>query len=297
MVSSDPSGSALARAGQQTFAAAYDAWLVLKLERGAALRSRIEEAARLDGEAAYLVGSVEAARGLGAAGAAGASTDSLAPTATDPLAAYAASARSRLELATEELRARGQLEETEADQRDAALRARIEALADRAATRYRPALSLEVARLGGGSQVIVHVRQPSDDDALLLLRLLHGKLPSRYGFLRDDATDELGQPAPRFYPDEGLVPAQLTPATPEAEDALYDLPGRFLPVRTVLPVSLPGQATPRFRLVHRGPVLELEGRTTGPYEHRLPREVAELFTGHLLRLKLEGRLELSIAFA
>ncbi len=286
----------LARAGLETFAAAYDAWLELKLARASAAAARAAEQARLEGEATYLVGAVEKARALRSPAAAAPGTSEALARPADPLGAFAAEARARLDAAREALAARAADEEAGFAAREAELRGAIVSLADRAAAFAIP-LELDVARLGGGAKVVVHLRQPSDDDAVRLLRLLHGTLPTRHGFLRDDAADEVGRPPPRFYPDEGLTGAELAPGD-DGEDALCERFETFLPVRGILPVRLPAAAPLRFRLAHRGPVLELEGRRPGePWTHLLAHEDAELFTGHLLLLKLEGRVALDLRFA
>jgi hypothetical protein len=47
-------------------------------------------------------------------------------------------------------------------------------------------------------------------------------------------------------------------------------------------------------MLQRGPVMEVELADGAAFRNILSREEAERFAGHLLRLKLEGKLELEI---
>ncbi len=49
-----------------------------------------------------------------------------------------------------------------------------------------------------------------------------------------------------------------------------------------------------FRMLQRGPVMEVEVAEGEAFRNILSREEAERFAGHLLRLKLEEKIELEL---
>ena len=66
----------------------------------------------------------------------------------------------------------------------------------------------------------------------------------------------------------------------------------------MIPFRLPDRDFPRFRLMNRGPVMEAEAREKGgAFSHLMSRDSAELLSGFLIKLKIEGRLDLSLRVA
>jgi hypothetical protein len=130
---------------------------------------------------------------------------------------------------------------------------------------------------------------------VLLLRLLTGALPTRYGFLRDDSTEDARLAPAALYPEEGVGEDALRPDAPALEARLR-AGGAFLPVRGFLPlwVAGPDGEERLHRLLQRGPVLEMEVADGAGFRSLLTREEAERCTGRLLRLQLEGRLHLEV---
>jgi hypothetical protein len=73
-------------------------------------------------------------------------------------------------------------------------------------------------------------------------------------------------------------------------------PGEVLPIKGFLPLFVPRPEGGEhfFRLLQRGPVMEVEVAEGEVFRNILSREEAERFAGHLLRLKLEEKIELEI---
>ena len=143
----------------------------------------------------------------------------------------------------------------------------------------------------GPDQVIVQAESLSEEDAVLLLRVLFHRLPTRWGFFSDDGVEDFRLGAARLYPDEGVT--EISPSDVELEEQSLRAGLDFAPARLQIPIDIPRQAFPRFRLIHHGPVAEVESRREGqPYRQLMPREDAELLTGYLLSLKLSGTIEL-----
>ena len=81
----------------------------------------------------------------------------------------------------------------------------------------------------------------------------------------------------------------------DAEDDLLIADPQFTPARLHIPIRVTGHDYPRFRLIHRGPVAELEARRAGsPYQQVIAQEDAELLTGYLLSLRLCGAIQLDV---
>ena len=288
-------GEALARArGAEAIADLYDGWLRLRVARASAAAEVAREREKLEVKAGLMLKSVQSARGLTppAGPSAKPKGKSLAKDAADPFGAFLASAERELEGARTALAARAEAEERFFESELEALRARIAARVEAVLEHHRPRVEA-MLRPVGRDRALVHLAQPSRDDAVLLCFLLSGKLPTRYEAFFDDTVDDLAlSPAP-FFGEEG-VPAR--PASLDEEDAIcVDPERRFVPLKAMIAFRLPGRDWPRFRLVNRGPLAELEVREEGgSYERLLPLESAELFSGLLIRLEVERRIELAI---
>jgi hypothetical protein len=263
----------------ETIEAAYEAWDDLREERRA-LRATFEsERTRLEEQGALLLGAVKAASQPTNASPALAKTSALAKMADDARASWEAS--------------KAALERRAADSEAALDRATAEVVAElirrvRAqASSVPPPLELMVRVLPGDHRIL-HARRPSPDGAVLLLHAMSGRVPTRYGFLFDDSTDDALLAPPTLYADEGLANTRLKPSelvsALTAMDRLWPLKGMLLQLGSDLTV----------RWLSRGAVLEAEVMDHDGFRNRLTRDEAERITGALLSMKLEGRLELEL---
>jgi len=280
-----PAETPLARARSlETLEAAYAAWLELRLAQGSARLRWREESLRLEEQGAFLVGAVRAAVGPGPAG----------PGALAQLDGYVDEAAGRLRAARERLAAEQQEAEAAHERACAELRETLRTRAARYLLQAPPRLRLLPQRVGGGRSVL-HLERVGDDDAVLLLRLFTGALPSRYGFLRDECTEDAALPPAPLYAEEGVAAHEVRPDAAALAGRLRAGP-EFLPVRGCLPllVSGPGGVEVLMRFQQRGPVLEAEIAEGAGFRAVLTREEAEHCTGRLLRLQLEGRLRLEV---
>jgi hypothetical protein len=302
---SDVTSLAVALA-MESLPASYAAWLELRQKRAAAAQARERERERLLSESQLLLGAVAAARDLpteapetkpkpkpkskpkkGAQ-----ATQALVPAELDPLAQYQAQAQAEVAAKLAALDARGREEEAALEAQDQQLRAQLRSHVQKHLLVHKPSLSLRV-HLVGKTHALVQASGIGDEDAALLMWVLHHKLASRWGFFSDEAIEDLSRGAPRLYPDLGH--AEPWPESAEAEDLALYMPGDFCPARLQIPLPVPHVPFPRFRLVHQGPVAEVEARHEGKgYDKLLAREDLEKLTGYLLRLKLAGQLGLEL---
>lgn len=273
----------------ETLESGYEAWLELKLEHATARTRFREERERLEQQGSFLLGAVRAA-GLAP------------PVGTEPGLVPAPPAPGDFLRDAEEKLARARAALAE---REAALEARYaEAFTELRATlrdrarRYlaasRPHLTLLLRRVGA-ERSILHVERLGGDVPVLLCFLFTGRIPSRHGFLLDDATEDVALPPAPLYPEEGLAAGELRPDAQGLEARVRGA-GEVLPVKGFLPVFVPrpGGGEAFFRLLQRGAVLEVEVAEGPAFRNVLSREEAERFAGHLLRLKLEGRIDLDL---
>jgi len=282
-------------ASLETLEAAYAAWTERRSERSALLAQAAAARAKLEVEGRFLVGAARAA-----AGSAGPTLPAEAARGNG-LAAAGALAGLVVEAEARVAATRAAFEQDHARAlaaADAACAELAEAVGERV-RRYALAAPLPVQlwlRPVGTDRAIVHLARPSLDGAVLLFFLLTGAIPSRQGFLSDESTEDLALGAPPLYPDEGVPPPEVRP-TPEALASRLAAGGPVLPVRGFIPLWLNGPegAPGLFRFLQRGPVLELEQLRDGAFHAVLPLEQAERVAGLLLRLRVEGRLQLEIS--
>jgi len=157
-----------------------------------------------------------------------------------------------------------------------------------------PRMRLLLRPIANG-RTILHVERVSPDDAVLLLYALTGRIPSRYGYLFDDSTNDVTQAPEPLYPDEGVTDDKVRCDPPALRNFLGSA-GRVLPVKGFIPVFIPepGGGEAFYRLLQRGPVMEVERLDGDGFRCLLQQVEGERFAGHLLRLKLEGRLDLEL---
>lgn len=285
---SEGASAALTRLrGLETLETAYEAWLELKQEHGTARLRLKEEHERLEQQGSFLVGAVRAAGVEPKPGA----EPGLMPAGAE---SFLRGAEARLSQAREEL-ARKETDSEAFYQK--AFEEICTTIADRV-RRYlgasRPRLQLLLRKVGT-TRSILHVARIGGDEAVLLCFLFTGRIPSRYSFLVDDSTEDVSLPPAPLYPDEGVDPRDIRPDA-TALEARLGAPGQVLPIKGFLPVFVPRPAGGEdfFRMLQRGPVMEVEVADGTAFRNILSREESERFAGHLLRLKLEEKMELEI---
>lgn len=270
---------ALARS-VETLEAAYTAWAELG-EGARSTRSRWQrERRRLEEQGELLLGAVRAA-GATATG------EGLAPVTG--LEDFLREARAKLEAARADLEARAAADETTFAEALGQVRAELLGRVQRQAVAVRPRLHLSV-RVLPGERRILHLRKPGADEAVLLLYVLTGRVPSRYGALFDDATDDVLLEPPALYADEGVSAEEVRAPAPRLQALLAER-AEVWPVKGMLPL-LTGAGLVRW--LGRGPVLEAEVADGERFRNLLTREEAERLTGLLLGHKLAGRVELEL---
>ncbi len=269
----------------QTLEHGYEAWSQLREQRAAALSALREKARALDEEGEFLLGAVRSAGEVPASGEAGLVRER---------DAFLGQARARLDAARAELAAQEAQARAAFAAAEEACRSELAARVDRYLARARPRLKL-LRRPAGAGRTILHAERVSPDEAVLLLRLFTGAIPSRYGFLADDSTDDALLPPTLLYADDEAARGQLRPDAGLLR-ARLEAAAPVQPVKGFLPVWVPVSdgAPALYRLLSRGVVLEVELADGAGFRNVLTREEAERFAGHLVRLKLEGKLELEL---
>lgn len=281
----------------ETIESTYEAWDEV---RAAHARNRLrfdQERRRLDEQGELLLGAVRSAAELPPPPPSAPQPDALV-AATDATAVdhFVTEARARLEtarvrLAAEE-KAAAEAYQRAAAQLRATARERIEARA-----RLAPPHVRLFPRTVAPDHRILHLERPGPDDALALFFTFTGRIPSRYGALFDDSTDDVFTGPTSLYPDEGVPSEELRPS-PMRLRLLLDAQPEVWPLKGYLLLAISAAEGPRFvRWVSRGPVLEAELEEGYGFRNLLSREEAEQITGALLKLKLAGRLELELGRA
>jgi len=276
----------------ETLEAVYAAWAGRREERRALLERAAVERSRLEVEGRFLVGAARAASGARPGPTSDGEGALVSPGSLDALVREAEARVAATREAFEQAHAQALAAA------DAACAELAQATAERV-RRHALAAPLPVKlwlRPVGGGRAVVHLERPSPDAAVLLFFLLTGAIPSRHGYLYDESTEDLSLGPPPLYPDEGISPAELRP-TAEALGQRLRVGGSVLPVRGFIPVVLETEAGVRdlFRFLQRGPVLELEHLVDGAFQSVLPLGQAERVAGLLLRLRVEGRLQLEVS--
>lgn len=287
---------ALVRAGGEALADLYDGWARLRSAQARAAAERGREADRLEQRGSYVLRSIESARSLGEGPAGPRSGKKAALAAAGAYRGATAEARREMAGARSLLKRRSREEERFFASAIGAVKRRILERADAMARALPPRLSAQAQPVGRGA-VLLHLERPSPDEALLWSRALSGKLFTRYEAFFDDSVDDLALGPARLYAEEGCSDAR--PGSADAEDRVaLDLAGPFAPVKGLIALRVPGHDFPRFRVVNRGPLAEVEARDEGSdYANLLPRPAAELFTGYLIRLRMEKKLDLALQLA
>ncbi len=270
----------------ETLEAAYEAWQELREHHRAALTRLGEERRKLQEQGEFVLGAVRAARD--ASGPQGTGNGHAIVAAGSPLDDYLNESSRKLEQAKRELEAAAEASAAKWEEQFAKIRGEVRARVQRQLQLVKPRLSLRVRALAGDKRIL-HVDRPGPDEAVLLCFLFTGRLPSRYGYLFDDSTDDLRESPPTLYAEEGVLPAHVRPDA-HALEQLLDSKTEVLPLKGMLPMRLPTL----LRLIERGPVMEAELADGVGFRNVLARDEAERIAGHLLKMKLEGWIQLEL---
>ncbi|RKG53862.1 hypothetical protein D7X30_30720 [Corallococcus sp. AB011P] len=284
---SGPDGALGQLRALETLESAYDAWAELKRGHAASVIQFREEQARLTQQGSFLLGAVRAA-GMDS----GSATPGLQPqgAASD----FLRDAESKLARARDAVSQREAESEARYQAAFTEVRTTLLDRVQRYLQRSQPHLTLLLRRVGA-ERSILHVARVQPDEAVLLCYLLTQRVPSRYGFLFDDSTEDLSLPPAPLYAEESVASDAVRPDAPgllrviDASTDVVPLKG-FIPLR----VPRPGGGEDFFRLLQRGAVMEVEIADGPDFRSILTREESERFAGHLLRLKLEERIGLDI---
>jgi hypothetical protein len=248
----------------ETLEPAFDAWLEFRETHLRRLAQLVAEERQLDEQGELLMGAARRTQ-----------------EGTEALMVNPLMARARAQLAAaraHELASHAQI--------NAQIRATlIERVAGRA-ERSPPLVTLMVRALPGERRIL-HLARPSGDDAVLLLYAFTQRIPSRYGSLFDDSTDDSLVAPSTLYAEEGCTDTRSTAAT---------LAGMLLPLTGVWPVkgAIPVLEAPMMRWVTRGAVLEAEIADGETWRNLLTRDEAEVITARLLNAKLAGAIDFEL---
>lgn len=288
-----PSDAALRRAGVDGWSleAGFEAWEALRTSHALERERLAQERQRIEEQGRFLLGAVRAASAPTSPPEAPAEA-SLAPL--EALPQFIREAEEKLEAARSALGAREAQLEARIVREESAARSELRARVERFSERTRPSLVLWLRPVGAGRRIL-QIERISLDESVLLLFALTGRLPTRYGFLFDDATENHALPPPPLYPDEGVLPEDTRPEL-TALRTLLERPRETLPIKTFVPAFVPRAdgAVDFFRLLQRGAVMEVELADGAGFRNLLTTDEAERLAGHLLRLKLAGKIELEL---
>ncbi|MDP3234000.1 MAG: hypothetical protein Q8N26_14560 [Myxococcales bacterium] len=262
----------------ETIEAAYDAWDELRAEAASLKASFAAEHQRLDQQGELLLGAVREATPEG--------TGSSLVRRTG-MQTLGADAQRSLEAARTDLERRAADAQTAISEAISHVFTQLRARVERQAVQAKPLVELMVRVLPGDKRIL-HVRRPSPDAAVTLLFATSGRVPTRYGYLFDDSTDEALLAPPVLYPDEGVTERRPRPAQLEA---LLSSKRETWPVKGMIPML---SSFGLVRWLERGAVMEAEVADGDGFRNMLTRHEAEQLTGALLALKLDGRIELEL---
>lgn len=272
---------ALARARSvETLEVAYEAWTEVREAHAAAQRRWREERARLKQQGSLLLGAVKAAGASPEAAGAALAT-------ANPLDGFLAEAKQKLAAAEQDLEARVREADAAFLEQLGKLRRELLARVERQAAVMRPAFRLAVRALPGERRIL-HAHRLGPDESVVAHFALTRRVPSRYGFLFDDSTDDVMAAPPVLYLDEGVTNAR--PGVKELT-ALLDERADVWPVKGM--IAAPSGAG-WVRWISRGAVLEAEVLDGEAFRNVLTAAEAEQVTGLLLAHKLAGRIELEL---
>jgi hypothetical protein len=272
----------------ETIEAAYEAWAELRAEHQAVTGALKQERQHLEEQGDFLLGAVKQARELTATG-----TDALVKK-NDGFDSMVTEAEQKLSAARQQLAEREGALTRAFSKGFSEIKTEVRGRLERTLSLVKPKVKLMVRSLAQGHR-IVHLGRPAADEAPVLLWLFTRKIPTRYEFLFDDSTDDPVQAPPNFYPDEELRAEEVHGGIAQLRERLAGTRDA-LPVKGIIPLFLPRASGPAslVRLVERGPVMEAEIADGEGWRNLMTADEAEALAGWLIKLKLEGRIELEL---
>jgi hypothetical protein len=262
----------------ETIEAAYQAWDELRAQAASIMRSFTAERQRLDQQGELLLGAVRVAT----------PDDSRSSLVRrNSMQRLGANAQLTLDAARDELQRRAAEAQGALAEAIGTVVRQLRARVKRQAEQAKPLVELMVRVLPGDLRIL-HARRPSPDAAVTLLFAMSGRVPTRYGYLFDNSTDEALLAPSVLYPDEGVTECRPHPAQ---LDALLASRLETWPVKGMLPMRLSFSLV---RWLERGAVMEAEVADGDGFRNTLTRHEAEQLTGALLALKLDGLIELEL---
>lgn len=278
----DPGALGARARSVETLEGAYSAWAELLEAHGLARRRWEDERKRLSEQGALLLGAVKAA---------GASpTQSEAGLArSNALDGFLVEAKEKLAAALSQLEDQAKTSEEAFQAQLGQVRAELRERIARQSATVRPVFKLAI-RVLSGERRILHAHRLGPDESVIALYALTGRIPSRYGFLFDDSTDDALAAPPVLYADEGVTDRR--PPSTTALASVLEARAEVWPVKGMLPMILPDGTW--LRWISRGAVLEAEVQEGEAFRNLLSHDEAERITGLLLSHKLAGRLELEL---
>ncbi len=278
----DASQLALARVRRlETIDSAYAAWAQLLSERRARVAYFEAEYRRIDEQGSLILGAVRTANSV-AKGLEGPESG---------LELFLTDSRAKLEALRSGLAATEAAERASFDQAIIEISSALHTRIEQRAKVLKPVLRVMVRAMPAGQRILHAERLSTDDSIALFFVLTGGKIPSRYGYLFDDSTDDPTAVPPWVYPDEGVIDARPPPATLAA---LLGARNEVWPVKGMIPLWLPGERR-MARWLQRGAVMEAEVADGDGFRNLLSTDEAERLLGLMLSLKLAGTLELELS--
>ncbi len=268
---------ALARARQlETIESAYERWRELVQDQRARRLFFASEYRRLDDQGSLLLGAVGATQ---------------APSTGDGLQLYLNESRLKLDAARADLVTREARElstfELAIQQMTAEVRSRVK----RSSELVKPSIHVMPRSMPEGRRILHATRLGNDEALTAFFVLTDGHVPSRYGYLFDDSTDDLTTSPPWLYDDESVAEVRPTPA---ALKQVLEARVEVWPAKGMVPMFLPGDRH-LVRWLQRGAVMELEVADGEAFRNLLTQQEAERALGALISLKLAGRIELELS--
>ncbi len=265
----------------ETLKAGYAAWAQLQKGRSEVRRQWQHEKQRLTRQGELLLGAVREASNVPSA-----ANDSERQLSSIDI--FVAETREKLAAAAQALDAGARASEHRFAIELSKVREELVQRVSRQAAALRPTFKLAVRSLSDGRQIL-HADRLSADESVLALFALNGRIPSRYGFLEDDAVDALTAVSSMLYADEGVMALRThVTALGHVLSSLHEV----WPVKAMLPMRLPDGTWARW--VSRGPVLEAEIQEGDTFSNLLSPHQAERIAGLLLSFKLAGKIEMEL---
>jgi hypothetical protein len=273
----------------ETLEVAYEAWAEVRAAHQS-ITTRFEaERRRLKDEGDFVVGTVEAAKRAETPLLPGEPGLVKASDADE----FLVQAKAKLKASSEQLAQLAAKTEAAYQEAFTSMRQEVRARVERYLARVKPELRLMI-RLMPNDQRVLHVSRVGPDDAVLLFFLLNGRVPSRYDYLFDDSTGDAQKAPPNLYAEEGVAEGAVAPTPADLKRLLASSPA-VLAAKACIPFVLPIDGGPSLGwFKQRGPVMEAEVEDGDGFRNLLSGLEAESVAAVLLKLKLEGKIELEL---